>query len=183
MKQCRQWSGGAVCNSDVEVDGELVLAIDSPPEQDRTVAVVADTYGQIELIDVRVGTKTAYDWVSGLLERHNEITTVAMAKNNTLKRTGQRLAMDGHQVAWYDTAAMHMAASRFWEAIHSEPRQIAIRDNPTLNEANRGAFRWRLAGGGWVFMRQAEDKFVSPLIAATMAYDAAVEAWRKCVAT
>jgi len=43
-----------------------------------------------------------------------------------------------------------------------------------LNKANQGAFRWQLAGGGWVFMRQDETQFVSPLIAATLAYDAAI---------
>jgi len=164
----------AVCNSEIAPTGEMALALDAPPEQDRSVAVVSDTHGQVELIDVRAGGRTMYDWATSLLERHPEITTVALARNNTLRRTGERLAMDGHVVKWYDTPAMHMAAARFWEAVHSEPRQIAIRSNPILDQANAGAFRWQLGGGAWVFMRQSELHYVSPLIAATLAYDAAV---------
>ena len=68
-----------------------------------------------------------------------------------------------------------MAASRFWEAMHADPQTIAIKFNPIMNDANRGAFRWALSGGGWVFMRQSAEDFVSPLIAATMSYDTAVK--------
>ena len=157
-----------------KVRGALVLAIDSPPEQDRTAAVVCDSYGQVELIDVRIGPQTAYDWVTAKLERNKDISMVVMAKNNTLKRTGERLAMDGVRVKWYDTDGMHMAASRFWEAAHHDPPNISIRESPLMHSANRGAFRWQLRGGGWVFMRQEESDFVSPLIAATMAYDTAI---------
>ena len=165
----------AVASKSVEVTGELILSIDSPPEQDRTAAVVCDSYGQIELVDVRTGTVKTYNWVMDLLERRPEITRVALAKNNTLKRTGERLAIAGKEVKWYDTVGMHMAAARFWEAVYSDPRGVVIRHNPIMNDANNGAFRWNLSGGGWVFMRQTEEHFVSPLIAATMAYDTAIK--------
>ena len=162
-----------ITGRDIKPQGELVLSIDSPPEQDRTVAVVSDKFGQVEMIDVRGGTDTAYDWVTELMSRHPEITMVAMANNNTLRRTGERLLIAGKQVKWYDTKMMHMAASRFWEAAHSEPTQVMIRSHPIMTEANKGSFRWELGGGGWVFKRQEETEFASPLIAATLAYDAA----------
>jgi len=165
----------AASGDGVAPQGELVLAIDSPPEQDRTVAVVCDRYGQIEMIDVRAGVETAYDWVMSLRERNPEIVETVMAHNNTLRRTGERLQIAGVQLRWYDTTMMHMAASRFWEAIHADPRRLAVRSNPLLTAANRGAFRWELGGGGWVFRRQEETEFVSPLIAATLAYDAAIK--------
>lgn len=160
----------------IALTGELTMSVDSPPEQDLTVAVVSDAYGQIELIEVKEGTEnTAFEWVCGILDRNDDIGKVAMASSNTLKRTGERLAMRGHEVKWYDTEAMHKAASRFWEAIHHRPRQVAIANNSYMNEANKGAFRWPLSGGGWVFKRQTSEDFASPLIAATMAYDAAVK--------
>ena len=166
----------AVCGRSSGLVGRLVLSIDSPPEQDRTAAVVCDKTGQLELISVRAsGSETAYDWAHNILLRNKDIRTVALANNNTLRRTGERLRIAGYEVKWYDTKAMHMAASRFWEAVHSEPRQVFIQDNPTMNEANAGAFGWTLASGGWVFMRQTPEDFVSPLIAATMAYDTAIK--------
>ncbi|MCY4128992.1 MAG: hypothetical protein OXG15_07090, partial [Gammaproteobacteria bacterium] len=141
---------------------------------EETVGVCSDKSGPIELVDVREGPKTAYDWILSVLERNTDIQEVAMANNNTLLRTGERLTIAGYPVRWYDTKEMHKAASRFWEAIHSEPQRVAVRYNPILNSANKGAFRWALSGGGWVFMRQTEEEFVSPLIAATMAYNTAV---------
>ena len=162
------------CHKELKLEGKLVMSIDAPPEQDRTAAVVSDTFGRIELLDIREGPETAYDWIVGVLERNKDIREVALANNNTLLRTGERLQIAGYAVRWYDTKEMHKAASRFWEAIHAEPQAVAIRYNPILNAANRGAFRWTLAGGGWVFMRQTEEEFCSPLIAATMAYNTAV---------
>ena len=155
--------------------GDLVLAIDSPPEQDRTAAVVCDAYGQIGMAGIRSGPKIAYDWVTEILSRNDDIISVSMAANNTLKRVGERLRMDGVLVKLYDTNGMHMAASRFWEAAHAEPRQVSMRQDPMFDEANRGALRWALGGGGWVFKRQTPENFCSPLIAATLAYDAAIK--------
>jgi len=162
------------CHKQLKLEGKLVMAIDAPPEQDRTAAVVSDSYGRVELMDVREGPETAYDWIIAVLERNKDIKEIALANNNTLLRTGERLQIAGYAVRWYDTKEMHKAASRFWEAVHAEPQQVAIRYNPIMNSANKGAFRWALAGGGWVFMRQSEEEFVSPLIAATMAYNTAV---------
>ena len=163
-----------ICSKNLRPEGDLVLAIDSPPEQDRTVAVVCDNYGRIELIGVREGTATTYDWVSGILERNKDIVKVVLADNNTLLRTGERLKFAGHLVNFYNTKLMHKAAARFWEAAHSDPRRVAILDNPIMTEANRRAFRWELAGGAWVFKRQEQTDFASPLIAATLAFDSAV---------
>ena len=156
--------------------GDLCMAVDSPPEQDLTAAVVCDEYGQIELLDVKEGTEdSAYEWILQKLERNPEILSISMANSNTLKRTGERLEIAGYIVNWYNTEGMHKAASRFWEAIHHEPRGLAINNHAQMTQANLGAFRWPLSGGGWVFKRKATENFVSPLIAATMAYDAAVE--------
>lgn len=167
-----EWA--AICSKKTALEGSMVLALDAPPEQDRTAAVVCDEYGQVELVGVRQGSDTAHQWATRILEKNSEIDKVVMADNNTLRPTGERLRRDGYEVKWYNTRMMHTAASRFWEAVHSEPRQVAIRTDAVMNQANKGAFRWQLGGGAWVFMRQTPEEFCSPLIAATMAYDSAV---------
>ena len=162
--------------------GPMVLCIDSPPEQDRTAAVVADQYGNVELVGVREGPDAPYEWAVELLGRNSDIYAIALADNTTLRRTGEKLELDGHYVQWYNTREMQIAAARFWEAIHAEPRGLAIREHSVMNEANRGSFRWIMGGEkAWVFRRQEAVNFASPLIAATLSYDAATRAAEEAV--
>ena len=160
-------------NAQTAPGGELVLAADTPPEQDRAAAVVCDRRGRVELVDVRPASTGAYDWLASLVARHPDIVTVALPKVPALRRAGERLSMRGTRVEWYDTARIQQAAARMWEAMHSATPPIAVRRDSRLDAANRGAFRWATPTG-WMFRRQTPADFVSPLIAASLAYDAAV---------
>ena len=155
------------------LSGELSLAVDAPPGMPRTALVVADAFGVVELIDVVEGPADVFKEVRSLLQRNPDITKVGLVKNSDTERLGERLENEGLWVEWFDTAAMKYAANKFWEAAHFEPPGLQITPNPVMNESNRGAFRWELAGGGWVFRRQTPEAFASPLIAATLAFDMA----------
>ena len=165
-----------ITTPNVSLQGDIVVCFDAPPEQDLTAAVACDEYGNVELIGVREGPDPVYKWAIQLLDRNPDIREVAMADSTTLRRAGERLSLAGHYVRWYDTKMMQQAAARFWEACHSDPREVAIRENEVMTAANKGAFRWIMGGDkAWVFRRQEEVNFASPLIAATIAYDAAVK--------
>ena len=169
----------AVNIHEMEMSGELCMAVDTPPEQDQTVAVVADEHGHITLAGVRVGhDESTFEWLLGILRRNPDIESVAMTDAGPLLRTGERLEMEGFYVKWYNTRRMEKAAARFWEALHAKPRGLAILSNQVFNAANRGAYRKTSADGGrtgWTFRRHTREHFISPLIAATLALDGAAE--------
>lgn len=163
-----QWS--AVCRDNLTVEGELVLGIDAPPDENRVAGVVADKHGRCEMVPEKPQHQEVWDWLSERLDQNLDITRVVMAKGTTIHRAGELAMEAGFQVSWVDTTGMRNAASRFDEAVKAEPPTVALRTHPRLTEANAGAFRRPLTGG-FVFGRQEAREFISPLIAASLAFD------------
>jgi hypothetical protein len=169
----------AVCSDSALPEGNLALGLDATPDRSYASIAVADSDGNVELIERRAGM----GWVT------EEIVRIAKSAEADVVLDGKgpagSLAEDienaGIRVHKYTTENMTYACGSFYDAVADG--KIQIRHHALLDSA-AAAVRKRRVGDSWLWGRQDASEDVCPLIAATLAFaeagtlgDAFIGAW------
>jgi hypothetical protein len=160
----------AVCSADVKPDGPVVFSVDVNPERSAASVAVADAEGRVELLKHEPGVSWVVPY---LVERSTKWEAdVVLDSYGPAGSLVDELTDAEVTVHEYATRDMSQACARFFDAVADE--QIEIRTHPSLDTAVAAARR-RQTGDTWLWGRRNVGEDISPLIAATIAFDKAAE--------
>ena len=148
--------------------GGLVFAVDAPPERDWASVAVADRDGRVELIEHQPGVGWLIDWISDRARRWR--APVALSTSGPLGGFADALERAGVTLRRYNPTEAAHASVGFYDAIIDQ--RVQVRSDPRLDGAVAGATK-RPRGEVWLWGRLDPTIVVSPLVAASLAYDAA----------
>ncbi len=158
----------AVCSVQVAPDGRMVVAVDVSPDRSSAAVAVADQTGQIELVAHGPGVGWA---VSRSVEVAKGIgADIALDTYGPAGNLAAEIEAAGVKVHGYTTRDMAKACSGFYDAVADG--RLSVRPHPALDAAV-AAVRRRTTGDTWIWGRRDSSEDISPLIAATIAYDKA----------
>jgi hypothetical protein len=176
---CNQWTvskervipvalWNAACSDDVCPEGHLVVALDVNPERSAASICVADETGRVELVDQAAGV----GWVvKSVVEIAKEFDAdVVLDSYGPAGSLAAEIEAEGITVHSYAAKEMTAACGRFYDAVADG--KVKIRRHIALDAASAAA-RKRTVGDSWLWGRKDSAEDVSPLIAATLAYDKA----------
>lgn len=172
------WAG---CQDELfKPDVPLLFGIEVLPDLSAGAVAASDGRG-VELIDARPGTAWMVRRGVDLFERWG--AAFAVDAQGPAKTIGDDLEDEGVEVIWMNTAEVASACVRMYRAIADG--QVKFRPDPKLTEAAKGAARKPL-GDRFVFGRATSSSDVTPLLAGTLAFEAAhshdegesLDAWR-----
>ena len=149
----------------------LTLSVDASSDHQRLVAVVSDGI-TVEVAAIREGAGDASSWLSQLLSRHPDIARVVMLEGGSVSQIGRDLELRGQRISWYRLSDFDRACARFYSAVLD--RRLLVHRHPALDQAVGAATRRIFPSGNWRWWRPSEEAFISPLVAATLAYDGAI---------
>jgi hypothetical protein len=149
------------------VDG-IVLGVDMNPEQTHAALVAADRDGNVELVDHRL-VAGLVGWVIEVSQNQN--APVAVDNAGPARHIIPDLEAAGVEVVPYGSGNMASAAGRFLNLINEGV--LKVRSHPAFDAARAGATQ-RPLGDSWAWGRRKSSVDISPLVAATLAVDAAV---------
>ena len=146
-----------------------VFAVDINPERTWTSIAVADA-GSVELVEHRPGVAWVHNRLVELWEKWQapivvDVSGPAGTLIEDLKRS--RVTVQVYQPRQYT-----YACQTFFDRCMAE--SVSIRPNRELDVAAAGATR-RTVGDGWAWARRNDQTDISPLVAATLAVDAATK--------
>jgi hypothetical protein len=160
----------AVVHDDVIVDlgAKPVLAIDADPGRGSGSIAIADSHGNLELVEYRNGGSTAWipDRVAELARQHRA-PVVLDGTGPTQALVADLEAAHVRRISSYGRSEMATACGMFYVAVADE--RVAVAPHKALDDAVAGA-RKRHVGDQWVWARRETGSDVSPLIAATLAF-------------
>lgn len=158
----------AACTDDVCPDGRLVVALDVNPERSAASICVADDSGRVELVDQAAGV----GWVvASVVEIAKQFDAdVVLDSYGPAGSLAAEIEAEGITVHAYAAKDMTAACGRFYDAVADG--KVKIRRHVALDAAAAAA-RKRTVGDSWLWGRKDSAEDVSPLIAATLAYDKA----------
>jgi hypothetical protein len=158
----------ACCSDDVSPDGRLVVALDVNPERSAASIAVADETGRVELVDQAAGV----GWVvASVVEIAKQFDAdVVLDSYGPAGSLAAEIEAEGITVHSYAAKEMTAACGRFYDAVADG--KVHIRRHVALDAASAAA-RKRTVGDAWLWGRKDSAEDVSPLIAATLAYDKA----------
>lgn len=162
--QRMQASGGNL------VSGACVLAIHAHLGRDEAVAVVCDSSGLCQVVAVKEEPQLSLPWVLKILKEHPEISRIAVMKKGIMQNIGEELERLGHYVVWHDTTNYLLGCHEFHAAATQLPSKVSLVPSQWFDEANNTSFRREIETGGWVIRKQTEFSFISPIVAAVMAF-------------
>jgi len=155
------------CSQDAAPSGELVLAVDAPPDRSSACLVVAGG-GSLEVVQQRKGV----DWVlDDIRELHaaNRFVSVVCAKSSPASAFVEQLRGFGVPAQVVDWGFMADACGKFSDDVES--RSVRLRQDPRLDSAMLGAVRKPYAQGAkFTWWRDFRMLDISPLWAATLAH-------------
>lgn len=165
---------GMLADAGSEIVGPVVFAFDVSP--DRTAAVAAaglraDGNVHAEIIQARKGTAWLAEWLAARVKKHSPLEVVcdsAGPVGSVMKAVDEA----GVQVRTLDAGEHAAACGKFVDLV-AEAR-IRHLDQPSLTAAIRGAAT-RPLGDAWLWSRKNSGVDISPLVAATLAVDAAAQ--------
>jgi hypothetical protein len=178
---CNQWTTSddrvipksvwdAVCMPTVEPVGRLVFAVDVDPNRAFTSIAVADDEGRVELLHHDEGVGWAVPRLVELSKKYD--ADVVLDSYGPASNLVEELEAAEVTVHAYDTRAMSRACADFFDAVADA--KVQIRTHDALEAAARAANK-RQTGDTWLWGRKNAGDDVSPLIAATIAFDKAAE--------
>jgi hypothetical protein len=173
-----QWtsSAEAVISSDVwaavqgehKPDGRLTFALDVNPDRTAAAIAVADRDGRVELVEYRPGTSWVTARVVELVGRWSG--RVALDATGPAGSLSADLEAAGVEVDRYNGGRLAAACGAFYDAVAD--RRVQVRPSPQLTTAVEGARR-QSVGDAWRWARKDLTVDVCPLVAVTVAFDAA----------
>jgi hypothetical protein len=158
----------AACSDDVCPEGRLVVALDVNPERSAASICVADDSARVELVDQAAGV----GWVvASVVEIAKQFDAdVVLDSYGPAGSLAAEIEAEGITVHAYAAREMTAACGRFYDAVADG--KVKIRRHVALDAAAAAA-RKRTVGDSWLWGRKDSAEDVSPLIAATLAFDKA----------
>lgn len=161
------WDGNV--RPDAAPRGELVFALDVDPDRTRASIVACDRAGSAELVDY-VELRDVESRIVQLARDHSAPVVVDMASQAAT--FVPNLTAKDIVVLEYGTRDLANACGRLFDLL--QDFQLSVRPRPELDLAVAGATKRNL-GDSWAWGRRQADVDISPLVALTLAVDAAVK--------
>jgi phage terminase large subunit-like protein len=158
----------AACDPSAHPDGVLVFGIDVSEDRTSASIAVADDDGRLELVDYRDGVAWLTDRVIELAKRHD--ADVVVDGLGPAARFAELIRDAEVDVHTYDTRQVSQACAAFYDGVADGT--VQVRPHADLDRAVAAAQR-RHTGDTWVWARRNVGEDISPLVAATIAYDKA----------
>jgi len=159
----------AVCDPNVEAQGQAVFAIDATPER-SAAAIAVCSVGELPVVEVvehrRGNPSWLVDRVVGLSEK-NERAPVVVEARGPAGSFAADLERRGVRVVAVSSAEFVAASGRFFDGVVEA--KMRVRREPVLDAAVAAAVR-RAVGDSWAWGRRSAQEDVSPLVAATLAF-------------
>lgn len=156
----------AVCSADAKPDGKIAFALDVNPERSAAALAVADPKGTIEIVQHAPGVGWVVDDVAEKAKQWS--APVVIDTYGPAASFIADLESAGVTVVGYATADVAKACATFYDSIADG--KVAIRRSAALDLA-AAAVRRRQTGDVWLWGRRSSEEDVSPMIAATLAFD------------
>jgi hypothetical protein len=150
-------------------DGGLVFGLDMNPERTHVALAVSDSVGRVELVDHRIAAEVA-DWVVGVV-KPLKASVVVDSAGPAAPLISDLKAADV-EVVEYSGRDLASASGRFFDLVSQGV--LKVRPHPAFDAARAGATE-RPLGDAWAWGRRKSSVDISPLVAATLAVDAAVQ--------
>lgn len=155
----------AVCSDSAPPEGNLALAIDATPDRSYASIAVADSDGNVELIERRAGMGWVVKEIVRLAKKLE--ADVVVDGRSPAGSLADEIENEGISVKRYKTEDVTHACGSFFDAVADG--KINIRHHALLDSA-AAAVRKRRVGDSWLWGRQDASEDVCPLIAATLAF-------------
>jgi hypothetical protein len=160
----------AANSPDVAPEGRLALGLDVNPDRTSASIAIADADGRVELVDQAPGVGWVVERVVELAKEWD--VDVSLDSYGPAGSLAAEIEDQGVKVTAYTTRQMTSACGKFYDAVADG--KIKIRRHPALDLASAAA-RKRQIGDAWTWGRRDSAEDVSPLLAVTIAFDAAQE--------
>lgn len=162
------------CSETAEPAGQLVLAVDAPPDRGSACLVVCGANGVVEVLAQRKGIEWVLDEVRGLHERHG-FSKIVGARSSPVSAFLESLGSYGLPVEQVSWEWMADACGKFSDDV--EDGTLKLRRDVRLDNAMLGAIRKPYSKGTkYTWWRDFRLIDISLLWAATFAYYAS---WRQ----
>jgi hypothetical protein len=158
----------AACDENVAPEGKLAIGLDVNPERTSASIAIADADGRVELVDQAPGVGWVVERVVELAKEWD--VDVSLDSYGPAGSLAAEIEGHGVKVTAYTTRQMTSACGKFYDAVADG--KIKIRRHPALDLASAAA-RKRQIGDSWTWGRKDSAEDVSPLLAVTIAFDAA----------
>ncbi len=158
----------AVSRPHVAPQPPIVFAADATPDRQWASVAVADAEGRAEVVSHGRGAGWVLDRVLELAARWK--APVALDSYGPLSHLGDPLEARKVEVRRYGARDLAGACGNLFDRIMDG--QVEIREHGALNAAAAAA-RKRAVGDAWAWTRRTTDSDISPLVAVTLALDAA----------
>lgn len=159
-------------DAESQIDGPVVFAFDVSPERSGAIAAAglrADGRFHVEVIQARKGTSWIAGWLAERVEAHRPFEVVCDSKG-PVGSVLPAVEDAGVTVRTVDVGEHADACGKFVDLIaEADLRHLG---QPVLEAALRGAAT-RPLGDAWLWSRKSSGTDISPLVAATLAVDAA----------
>lgn len=152
-----------VSSNSAAPDGDLQFGIDVAADRGSAAIAVADSVGQIEVIEHRAGVGWVVGRVAELATRWN--APVIVDGYSPAGGLAGQIEAAGADVTVLSTRDVAFACGAFYDAVMAS--QLSIRSSQLLDTAVAAAKR-RVVGDSWVWSRST-DVDMTPLVAATLA--------------
>jgi len=155
-----------ICDPAAIVAPIKAFGVDATP--DRSSAAICVSYGRtVELVEVREGVRWLVERLDALVAKHGGVVAV-----DTMGPAGFLAELGSLPTVPYTTRKYVAAVSQIYDRILDG--DMAVRTHPLLDVAVDVATR-RTIGDAWGWARKSLDGSVAPLVAATLALDAATQ--------
>lgn len=158
----------AVCSEHVAPEGQFAVAVEVNPERSAASIAIADDSGRVELVEQSSGVGWVVARAIELAKKWD--AEVVLDSYGPAGSLAAEIEAEGITVKAYTAREMAHACGVFYDAVADG--KVQIRRHVALDAAASAA-RKRSLNDTWIWGRKDAGEDVSPLIAATLAYDAA----------
>lgn len=152
------------------IDGQVVLAIDTSPDRERSAIAAAGSRGDgrrhVEVLRNEAGTGWVVDAAEGYVQRHS-IETVLVEGASPAASLVPELQRRGINVVTLNAREYANACGELFDAVQQD--KLRHRGDRELSSAVCGATTRNL-GDAWAWSRRSSVVDISPLVACTLAH-------------
>jgi hypothetical protein len=159
----------AACSPEVAPEGKFAVALDLTVARSAASIAIADESGRVELVDQAAGVGWVVARVVELAKTWD--ADVVLDSYGPAGSLAPEIEDQGVKVHAVTSREMTAACGRFYDAVADG--KVKIRRHEALDLAAAAARR-RTVGDSWLWGRKDSAEDVSPLVACTLAYDAAM---------